>query len=128
MHTTNDTDTFIAVAPAGPAMVAEAPPVRPAPSVARIQYEMLVDAPYVHTSDDVVHASQGERRGIDRETFFAKGQACLRASPLVKRYGWGLHHDAEGRVALVPVDSAEYAAFLADEALDQKAGMRSSRA
>lgn len=127
MHTTNYTDTFIAVAPDCPATVAEVPPERATPSVARIQYDMLVDAPYALTSDDVVHTSQGERRGIDRETFFATGQACLRASPLVKRYGWGLHHDAEGRVALVPVESAEYAAFVADEALDQKSGMRSSR-
>ncbi|MGQ2913351.1 MULTISPECIES: DUF6157 family protein [unclassified Aeromicrobium] len=127
-HTTNYTDTFIAVAPDCPATVAEVPPERATPSVARIQYDMLADAPYAHTSDDVVHASQGERRGIDRDTFFAKGQACLRASPLVKRYGWGLHHDAEGRVALVPVESTEYAAFLADDALEHRAGMRSSRA
>lgn len=128
MHTTNYTDTFIAVAPDCPATVAEVPPKRATPSVARIQYEMLVDAPYEHTSDDVVHASQGARRGIDRETFFARGQACLRTSPLVKRYGWGLHHDAQGRVALVPVESTEYAALVADETLEQKAGMRSSRA
>lgn len=128
MHTTNYTDTFIAVAPDCPATVAEVPPERATPSVARIQYEMLVDAPYEYTSDVVVHASQGACRGIDRGTFFATGQACLRASPLVKRYGWGLHHDAEGRVALVPVESTEYAAFLADDALAQKAGMRSSRA
>ena len=127
MHTTNYTHTFIAVAPDCPATVAEVPPERATPSAARIQYEMLVDAPYEHTSDDVVHTSQGARRGIDRETFFAKGQACLRASPLVKRYGWGLHHDAEGRVALVPVESSEYAAFVTDEGLAQKAGMRSSR-
>ncbi|WP_298711512.1 DUF6157 family protein [Micrococcus sp. 2A] len=44
-----------------------------------------------------------------REAFFAKSQACLRASPLGKRHGWGLHHDAEGRVALVPLGSARCA-------------------
>lgn len=127
-HTTNNTDTFTAVAPDCPASVAEVPPVRKKPSVARLQYDMLVDAPYRYTSDDVVHRSQGERRGIDRDTFFSKGQPCLRASPLVKRYGWGVHHDAEGRVALVPVESAEYAAFAADPDLTQTSGMRSSRA
>ncbi len=93
-----------------------------------LQYDLLADAPYRYTSDDVVYLSQGERRGIDRETFFAKGQPCLRASPLVKRYGWGVHHDAQGRVALVPVESAEYAALRADPALQQREGMRSSRA
>lgn len=128
MHTTNYTDTFIAVAPDCPATAAEAPPEREPATVARLQYEMLRDAPYRHTSDDVVHASQGERRGIDRETFFSTGQACLRSSPLVKRYGWGLHHDAEGRVALVPVESGEYREHLADTGLTQLAGMRSRRA
>lgn len=128
MHTTNDHDTFTSVAPDCPATVAQVPPERATPSVARLQYEMLVDAPYRYTSDDVVHASNGARRGIDRDTFFATGQPCLRASPLVKRYGWGVHHDAEGRVALVPVESAEYAAFRADPGLRQTSGMRSSRA
>jgi hypothetical protein len=127
-HTTNNHDTFTSVSPDCPATTAEVPPERATPSVARLQYEMLVDAPYAHTSDDVVFASQGARRGIDRDTFFAKGQPCLRASPLVKRYGWGIHHDAEGRVALVPVESPEYAAFRADPHLQQASGMRSSRA
>lgn len=127
-HTTNTPGTFTSVAPDCPATTAEVPPERATPSVARIQYEMLVDAPYVHTSDDVVFASQGERRGIDRDTFFSTGRPCLRASPLVKRYGWGVHHDAEGRVALVPVESPEYAALQADPDLQQTSGMRSSRA
>ncbi len=128
MHTTDYRDAFIAVAPDCPAVTAEVPPEREPATVARLQYEMLVDAPYVHTSDDVVHATQGARRGIDRETFFSTGQACLRSSPLVKRYGWGLHHDAEGRVALLAVESAEYAEHASDEGLRQLAGMRSRRA
>lgn len=128
LHTTNNHDTFTSVAPDCPATSAEVPPARATPSVARLQYDLLADAPYRYTSDDVVYLSQGERRGIDRDTFFAKGQPCLRASPLVKRYGWGVHHDAQGRVALVPVESAEYAALRADPALQQREGMRSSRA
>lgn len=126
-HTTNTPDTFTSVAPDCAATVAEVPPERATPSVARLQYELLVDAPYRYTSDDVVFASHGARRGVDRETFFSKGRPCLRASPLVKRYGWGVHHDAEGRVALVPVESPEYAAFRSDDTLQQRAGMRSSR-
>ena len=31
---------------------------------------------------------------------------------LPKKYGWGLHFDSEGRIALVPMDSAEYRAFV----------------
>lgn len=126
-HTTNYVDTFIAVAPDTKAVTAAVPPARDAPTVAQIQYEMLVDDPYVHTSDDIVHASQGQRRGIAREEFFATGQPCLRTSPLVKTYGWGLHHDAQGRIALYAVESAEYRELAARADLTQLQAMRSSR-
>jgi hypothetical protein len=43
-----------------------------------------------------------------RQAFFAKPQACLRTSPLAKQYGWGLHHDGDGRVALYGVETGEY--------------------
>jgi len=127
VHTTNYADTFISVAPDTKAVTASAPPAKDTPTVAQIQYEMLIDSPYEHTSDDVVHASQGARRGISRDDFFAKGQACLRASPLVKTYGWGVHHDAEGRVALYAVESAEYRELSTRDDLTQRPGMRSSR-
>jgi hypothetical protein len=32
---------------------------------------------------------------------------------LPKKYGWGLHFDAEGRIALVAVESDYYKAFVA---------------
>jgi Family of unknown function (DUF6157) len=63
-----------------------------------------------------------------RAVFFSKGQACLRASPLVKQYGWGVHHDAKGRVALIAAESPEYAALSASHRLTRVPGMRSSRA
>lgn len=43
-----------------------------------------------------------------REQFFAASRACLRASPLGKRHGWGLHFDSAGRVALLDRDSDLY--------------------
>ncbi|WP_344308138.1 DUF6157 family protein [Brevibacterium samyangense] len=60
-------------------------------------------------------------------TVFARGQPCLRSSPLAKRYGWGFHYDAEGRVALVPVGSPEYEAFVTDDSLTVVKAMRSKR-
>jgi hypothetical protein len=79
-----------------------------------------------------VHAT---RRNIDaadraeaREAFFAKDQACLRSSPLGKRYGWGIHHDSDGRVALVPLGSPECDALAGDPAVEQRRAMRSKRA
>ena len=49
-------------------------------------------------------------RAAERERFFGKGQPCLRTSPLAKTYGWALHFDADGRIALLPMDSPRVAA------------------
>ncbi|MDI2027487.1 DUF6157 family protein [Saccharopolyspora sp. TS4A08] len=126
-HTTNYTDTFIEVAVDCPVAQAEEPPLRASPSVARVQFDMLVNAPYRHTSDDVVYESQGRRKGLSREEFFAKGQPCLRASPLTKRYGWGVHSDSRGRIALVPAGSPRYRELADDPSLTHVTAMRSRR-
>jgi hypothetical protein len=47
---------------------------------------------------------------------------------LGKRYGWGIHHDADGRVALVALGSDEYEALAGDPAVTQRRAMRSKRA
>lgn len=136
MGSTNYTDTFIQVADDCPVDEAEPPPVgAQGPTVAVLQHSLLAERPYELTSDDVlfeVHAIRQEvpeaDRSSAREAFFAKDQACLRSSPLGKRYGWGIHHDGEGRVALVPLGSDEYAAIAADPDTKQLKAMRSKRA
>ena len=135
MGTTNYYDTFIAVAEDCPVASAEVPqPKGEARTVAIAQYEMIAEHPYRFTSDDVIFEVFADRQGIDpadrpaeRERFFAKGQPCLRSSPLGKRYGWGTHHDAEGKVAVVAVGSEEYRRFASDERMTQTRAMRSKR-
>lgn len=136
MGTTNYTGTFIQVADDCPVQAAELPPVNEnAPSVAALQYQLVSQRPYGLTSDDVlfeVHCSRssipGDARDAARAEFFAKDRACLRSSPLGKRYGWGIHHDADGRVALVPLGSEEYRELAADAVVKQLKAMRSKRA
>lgn len=128
MTTTNYYDTFISVAEDCPANVGELPPAKEPKSAAQIQYELVAANPYKYTSDDVLYAANGERRGVKREEFFAKGQACFRASPLTKRYGWGVHSDGEGRVALYARESAEYKRLASDKSIKQVNAMRSKRA
>ncbi len=136
MGSTNYVGTFIQVADDCPVEAAEQPPVGgKAPTVASLQYELISEHPYELTSDDVLFQVHAIRQSIPsdaqpaaREVFFAKDQACLRSSPLGKRYGWGIHHDPEGRVALVPVGSDEYIALTADPAVKQLKAMRSKRA
>lgn len=132
-------NTFIAVAEDCRATTGEVPPERAGrATVATIQYDMLVAAPGRWTQDDLQLASSPEVRGRHelaseelqrlRQTYFAQPRGCLRASPLPKSFGWGLHYDAEGRITLHAVDSEEYARLSSDPALDQLRALRSSRA
>ena len=126
-HSTNYADTFIAVAEDCPATEATPPPEKEPKTAARIEYEMMIDSPYRYTSDDVLYASNGERRGVSREDFFSKGQPCFRSSALTKRYGWGVHSDAEGKVALYAVGTDAYDRLAGDGHIKQVRAMRSGR-
>jgi hypothetical protein len=96
-------------------------------TVAAVQHGLLA-TPHALTSDDLLFAAHRARGGEkEREAFFARPQACLRASPLVKQFGWGLHSDGEGRVALVGMETAEYRALLDNPAVAKTPGMRSKR-
>jgi len=136
MATTNYASTFIQVADDCPVTEAEVPRAKAdKATVASLQYDLLAAKPYELTSDDLLFEVHATRRGVtdsDREqarnAFFAKSQACLRASPLGKRYGWGLHHDEHGRVALVGLGTEEYARLAKDDTLKQLKAMRSKRA
>jgi len=136
MHTTNYYNTFIEVAPDCPTKAAEIPPAKgDQKTAANIQFEMVSENPYKFTSDDVlfqVYAIKNKVSGkqqilAERENFFSKGQACFRSSPLTKRYGWGVHNNAEGKIAIYPMESAEYKKFVKDKALDHVKAMRSKR-
>lgn len=134
MHTTNYFNTFIEVAEDCPVAAAEVPPQKgEAKTVTNLHFEMIAENPYKFTSDEVIFAAFAAKNGLtsnlqqERDLFFSKGQACLRASPLGKRYGWGVHHDAEGKVAVYPLGSEEYERFLKDEKWKRVKAMRSKR-
>lgn len=134
MHSTNYTNTFIEVAEDCKAATGTVPPEKAEPTVARMQFELLQNNPYRYTSDEIVFTVYATRNQIApeelearRAEFFSKGQACLRASPLAKSYGWGLHHNGEAKVALYARGSEEYERLRADGSLKQLRAMRSSR-
>jgi hypothetical protein len=139
MHSTNCFNTFIRVAEDCPAGTGEEPPPHGGKTtVAGLQYEMIAQAPYKYTSDDVIFATSAlgrelgakatkKERSLARDAFFSRGQACMRASGLGKRFGWGVHADNEGRIAIYAVDSERYHAFASDPNLTQTRAMRSKR-
>lgn len=135
MHTTDYFDTFIEVAEDSPAEHAVEPPAKEPATIARLHYELIAEHPYALTSDDVMFTTHARRAGVAeaewetaRAAFFSKGQPCLRSSPLGKRYGWGIHSDAEGRVALYPRESEEYARLAAANEIAHTRAMRNKRA
>lgn len=126
MHSTNYRNTLIVVSDDCPVAVAT-PPTKEG-TIAERQFARLSAAPYAMTSDELLLAVENDRKGpVTAETFFARPQACLRASPLVKKHGYGLHHNRESRIALVAVESEAYARLLADPDVEKRPGMRSAR-
>ncbi|MDF2189126.1 DUF6157 family protein [Paraflavitalea sp. CAU 1676] len=136
VHTTNYHNTFIEIADDCPVRIGEVPPQKgDSKTVANHQFDLIAHNPYKYTSDDILFQVYAIKNNIDRleqpaarAAFFSKGQPCLRSSPLSKRYGWGIHSDAEGKVALYAVDSPEYRQKLKDKTLQHVRAMRSKKA
>lgn len=117
------TDTFIAVADDCRASKGTPPPIKQEnPSVAARMYQLIAGHPYEFTSGDVIFTVFADRHGITaddrvsaRVRFYSRPQACLRASDLGKRYGWGIHADGRGRIALYGVETAAYEEFVSGQ-------------
>ncbi|AFD06346.1 DUF6157 family protein [Solitalea canadensis] len=135
VHTTNYFDTFIIVADDCPAGVGEMPPLKgDKRTVANIQFELVKNNPYKYTSDEVLFQVYADRNDLTeseyeeaKEKFFSKGQACFRASPLGKRYGWGVHSNKEGKIAIYGCETEMYQKMLDDKALTVVKAMKTSR-
>jgi hypothetical protein len=118
-------ETLIAIADDCPVRNAVVPPERGGKvTIAGFQHEMLADHPYEYTQEDVLFETWYQRQDFSghtaedkarsREEFFAKPQACLRSSPLAKKFGWGFLFDKDGKVALCPADSEVYTSIVED--------------
>ncbi|MBK6564063.1 MAG: hypothetical protein IPL63_09530 [Saprospiraceae bacterium] len=135
IHTTNYKDTFIQIADDCPTTKGEAPPTKlDAKTVANIQFEMVKKNPYKFTSDDIFFQVFAQRNDLTisqykeaREQFFSKGQPCFRASPLTKRYGWGVHNDKDGKMAIFGAESPDYKKLSNDKSLKVIKAMKSSK-
>ena len=134
IHSTNYFDTFIEVAEDTKADSGTKPPTKDKKAVAEIQYEMIAENPYKYTSDDVLFQVFAHRKDVTkeeykqaREQFFSKGQPCFRASPLTKNYGFGIHSDSTGKVALYGMETDEYQKFLAEDKIKKVKAMKSRR-
>jgi Family of unknown function (DUF6157) len=136
------TNTFVLVAPDCPVTAAVVPVARGAnPTIPVIQYELLTTRPYRLTLENLIFETHVRRVGLSRgeardraaeirAELFARPQACMRASVLPKKYGWGVHYDGQGRIALYAMESEEYRRFAVGAVAGVKvvAALRSQRA
>jgi hypothetical protein len=135
IHTTNYFDTFIEVAEDTKVDAAKIPEEKNGKkTIASMEFEMLSKKPYKYTSDDVLFQVYADRYDLTkpeyneaRAQFFSKGQACFRASPLTKQYGFGVHFDHKGKMALYGMETKEYQQFLKDTTIQKVKAMRSAR-
>jgi len=139
MHTTNYFDVLIEVAEDTRATQGIVPPQKgdkkgTKKTVANYEYEIVSENPYKYTSDDIffmVHSARNEipksQQKNERVAYFSKGRPCFRASPLTKTYGWGVHSDSMGKVAILGVESKEYKKMLKDKTIEKKKAMRSRK-
>lgn len=133
------TDTFIVVATDSRAVNAEIPAPRgEQPTVPALEHKLLSEHPYKFTHENLIlevhrlrlRLNEAEFRNHESELraeLFAKPRACMRASSLPKRYGWGIHFDAHSHMAIYPLESVEYAKLSEDEGVTQVSAMRSSK-
>lgn len=133
-HSTNYFDTFIEVADDTKADCGTMPPVKDKKTVAEMQHDLISTNPYKYTSDDIFFQVFAERNDLTkaehkqaREQFFSKGQPCFRASPLTKTYGFGVHSNSEGKVALFGMETEKYQQFLADTKIKKVKAMKSGK-
>ncbi|WNS46208.1 DUF6157 family protein [Paenibacillus sp. MMS20-IR301] len=135
------TDTFIRVAEDCPAETGTTPvSERPALPAHVIQYQLLSGSPYRYNHEELLYQVHVRHKAIPEAEWesrreeiwaglFAKNHPCLRASMLPKRYGWGIHYDAEGRIALYAKESPEYDYYTSSSEAGVKllSAMRSKR-
>ena len=134
MKSTNYFSTFIEVADDCPVTEAEVQKEKgDNKTVPLLHYELIFENPYKYTQDDIIFTVYAIRNNFDpddqeeRQKFFSKGQPCLRSSSLGKRYGWGVHCDENGKVAVYPMESPEYQKFLNDDKIKKITAMRTKR-
>ena len=102
----NSTREFIMVAPDCPVDKGTIPRGKTkAKTVPVHQYEVLSEYPYEYTENELAHEVHVERRGLQNPNLEKRD---LRRSELPKKWGWGIHYDKGGKLAIVGCETEEY--------------------
>ncbi|MCC2684443.1 MAG: hypothetical protein K0R75_1342 [Paenibacillaceae bacterium] len=117
-------NSFVTVAPDCPVEHSVVPSVKEGtkPSIHSLQYELLTERPYELTLEDLIYEVHVRHKEIPpeelresaaqiRDGLFQKSHPCMRASMLPKKFGWGVHYDDQGKIALYGMETEEYSRF-----------------
>ena len=134
-HTTNYTNILIEIAEDSPVSASVIPVVKnDKKTIANYQFEKLSKKPLKYTSDELLFEIFVERNDIslseleeEKKNFFSKGQACLRTSPLAKKNGFGIFHNQDSKVKLIPAESKEYEELLKDNSVKKVKAMKTKK-
>ncbi|MFD0587922.1 DUF6157 family protein [Paenibacillus sp. GCM10027627] len=118
------TNMFVAVAADCPVYEGVVPmSKRDAKPAHMIQYELLSENPYRFTFEEQLFEVYFKHKGFsveldeeERETLrnelLEKNHPCMRASQLGKKFGWGVHYNEEGKIAIYGMETEEYQLLL----------------
>lgn len=81
----------------------------PKKTIPRITYEVLIENPYKYTEEDLRHEVHVVRRN---KSGLKLGSYNIKRSLLLQKFGWGIHRNKQGKMALIPVESAKYQELL----------------
>lgn len=110
------TNAFITLAPDCPITAGQVR--RQAMSIAGLEHASLLGFPYRYTAPDLIFEVQRRHKSVRdvelpafRAWLLAKPQPCMRLSMLPKRWGWGIHFDELGRMAIYGAETSDYRHF-----------------
>jgi hypothetical protein len=111
-----DRNTLILIAPDCPALRGVVPASKRVPRpFPVVQFEVLSNEPYRLSYTESLCEVHARQNGLGETSFddelvktLLRKHPCPRTSALPKRYGWGIHVDTNGKLALWACDSAEY--------------------
>jgi Family of unknown function (DUF6157)/T5orf172 domain len=98
-------EELIEVAEDYPNKYAQEPPNGTSKTISRIEYELLIANPYKFTERELfykVHVVHRNRPDLKIDSY------NIKRSLLVQSFGWGLHRNNEGKLALVAIESDRY--------------------
>ena len=100
---------------------------REQPTIAMHQYDVLTEMPYQLTYEQLKDEVHGNRRGKELTREQSKTY-MMKRSELCKIWGWGVHQDKNGKLALVGCETKEYRRLVKDLQVQKEKALNPSQA